>query len=823
MTFRWDQLKMMWRGIVKRGDARMRALYRRGVNKFIYSWNLPVLMLGFLLGRALILDVMAPFAVPYLAVVYQLSHRHWKGTALALAAGATTVSTIHGLWMTGMLLLLLIVQKVFYWSGLKQLNHLPFAVLITMGGGYLVRLWQGNWTAYEGILAGIDVMLGFVLTLVFIQAVPALTAMRKPYVLRNEEIVCMVILIGSAITGLLDWTIGDLSVAHMVSRLLIMTLALSGGGLLGATIGVVMGVVLSLSDPQSIQQISILAFAGLLAGLLREGKRFGVAFGFLLGTSILAFYDGGIQEMGVSLMETGIAIALFLILPGSFLRWLSRFVPGTEENNALQQSYARRLREITAAKVEQFSELFAELSRSFQADPNGLRREEESHMNQFISNVMEKSCGQCRLYRQCWEKNFLKSYQGMSDLMTLVELKGPEAKIRPPRSWTEHCIQPEKVLSLIREGYAFYEQDLLWRDRLRQTRHLVSDQLDGLSEVMTDLSRQIRQETQTMTVQEEQIHQALEELGLSIQRVEVLDLEEGKVEIEITLPHNDALDECRKLVAPLLTEILGEPIAVHRKEVQGRTSGSVVTLGSAQRFEVRTGVAGAAKGGQWLSGDSYCYMNMGGGKYAIAISDGMGNGHRAQQESHAALQLLRRLLTAGMNEEKAVQTVNAILGLRSTDEMFATIDLAMIDLNTAKARFLKIGSTPGWIKRGEEVIMLAAENPPVGILKEVEVEPVESQLAPGDLLIMVTDGIYDAPKHTANKEAYMKRLVSEIDTQDPQAFADLLLEKVIRQHNGQIDDDMTVIVAKVERYTPEWATIRMPGMPHIQRPQVAGL
>ena len=268
----------------------------------------------------------------------------------------------------------------------------------------------------------------------------------------------------------------------------------------------------------------------------------------------------------------------------------------------------------------------------------------------------------------------------------------------------------------------------------------MSDQLDGLSEVMTDLSRQIRQETQTMTVQEEQIHQALEELGLSIQRVEVLDLEEGKVEIEITLPHNDALDECRKLVAPLLTEILGEPIAVHRKEVQGRTSGSVVTLGSAQRFEVRTGVAGAAKGGQWLSGDSYCYMNMGGGKYAIAISDGMGNGHRAQQESHAALQLLRRLLTAGMNEEKAVQTVNAILGLRSTDEMFATIDLAMIDLNTAKARFLKIGSTPGWIKRGEEVIMLAAENPPVGILKEVEVEPVESQLAPGDLLIMVTDG-----------------------------------------------------------------------------------
>ena len=387
----------------------------------------------------------------------------------------------------------------------------------------------------------------------------------------------------------------------------------------------------------------------------------------------------------------------------------------------------------------------------------------------------------------------------------------------------EHCIKADKVLSLIREGYAFYEQDYLWRERLRKTRQLVSDQLEGLSEVMTDLSRQIRHETQTMTVQEEQIHQALEELGLSIQRVEVIDLEEGRVEIEITLPHTDALDECRKLVAPLLTDILGEPIAVNRKEVQGRTSGTVVTLGSAQRFEVQTGVAGAAKGGEWLSGDSYCYMNMGGGKYAVAISDGMGNGQRAQQESHAALQLLQRLLTAGMNEQKAVQTVNAILGLRSTDEMFATIDLAMVDLNTAHARFLKIGSTPGWIKRGNEVIMLSAGNPPIGILKEVDVEPVEKQLLPGDLLILVTDGIYDAPQYTTNKEAYMKRLVSEIDTRDPQAFADLLLERVIRQHDGQIYDDMTVIVAKVDRYRPEWATIRMPGMPQVQRPQVAGL
>ncbi|CAM5396089.1 hypothetical protein BSAF29S_02616 [Bacillus safensis subsp. safensis] len=40
-------------------------------------------------------------------------------------------------------------------------------------------------------------------------------------------------------------------------------------------------------------------------------------------------------------------------------------------------------------------------------------------------------------------------------------------------------------------------------------------------------------------------------------------------------------------------------------------------------------MAHAAKGGGLVSGDSYSMMELGAGKYAAAISDGMGNGARA--------------------------------------------------------------------------------------------------------------------------------------------------------------------------------------------------
>ncbi|MFC4075523.1 stage II sporulation protein E [Salinithrix halophila] len=795
---------------------------KRVANRVV-SWNLPVLIMGFLLGRAMILDTISPFAVAYMGVVMHLSRRQWPLAMVALVLGASTLGAAQAAWICGVLLWLLVVQKVFFWLKRGQLNFAPFVVLVTSTGAHLLKLYLGGWSSYGGMMAGVDILLSFILTFIFVQSLPLFTVRRKKFSLRHEEIICLVILAGSVVTGTLGWTVAGMSVVNVVSRYLIMLLALAGGGMLGASVGVVTGMILSLSDSGAYAQISLLAFAGLLAGLFREGKRWGVAIGFMLGTSILALYGAGTAEVWTSLRESVFGMLLFLLTPKTLLETMGRFIPGTMENETAQQEYVRRLRDVTAAKVDQFNELFSELARSFREDANRTARRDENHMNRFIDEVAERSCKSCHLYRQCWEKNFVSTYNGMTDLMAFVEMNGADKPLKVPRSWSDQCIKGEKVLDLVREEYVSYEQTMVWQERLKETRRLVSDQLDGAANVMSELAEEIRNETQVMAAQEEQIHQSLEDLGLSIQRVEVINLEEGKVEIEVTMPHKDGLDECRKLVAPLLTEIVGEPIAVQRKVVQGRASGAVVTLGSAQRFEIWTGTAGAAKGGQWLSGDSYCYMNVGTGKYAVALSDGMGNGTRAQEESSAALSLLKRLLQAGMDEEKAVETINSILSLRSTDEMFATIDLAMVDLNSAQSRFLKIGSTPGFVKRGKEVMTVSAGNPPLGILREIEVESVDMQLMPGDLLIMVTDGIYDAPRFSSNKEEHMKRLIAGIDTKDPQGFADCLLEKVVRHHGGEIDDDMTVIAARVERHVPEWATIRLPGMSRLTRKHVAGL
>src|SRR5699024_6537748 len=108
---------------------------------------------------------------------------------------------------------------------------------------------------------------------------------------------------------------------------------------------------------------------------------------------------------------------------------------------------------------------------------------------------------------------------------------------------------------------------------------------------------------------------------------------------------------------------------------------SFLAFGSAKQYVVETGVASAAKGGGIISGDSYVTMELGAGKYAMAISDGMGNGERAQEESRETLRLLQQILQTGIPERVAIKTINSILSLRTTDEMFATLDLAMVNLH----------------------------------------------------------------------------------------------------------------------------------------------
>ncbi|MBM7650290.1 stage II sporulation protein E [Bacillus ectoiniformans] len=794
----------------------------KGVKQFSYHaqvWLIEkgflLLLIGFLLGRALILSHLTPFALPFFAAVFMLKRDHAPLALVGLLAGALTLSLDQITYSFVTIFIFLISYRLLKNFHKEDVVSLPFYVFFTVlavKSGFAYFQGSGVLAAYDLLMGVVEASLAFVLTLIFMQSIPFLSLNKRIKSLKNEEIISLVIMLASITSGTIGWTVYGLSMEHIFSRYLVLIFAFISGAAVGSTVGVVTGLIFSLANVASFYQMSLLAFSGLLGGLLKEWKRAGAAAGLLVATLLAGMYGESGVPLTLTLYESIAAIILLFLTPKLLTDKLAKLIPGTVEHSSEQQQYLRKIRDVTASRVEQFSEVFDALSNSFsQYNVDILEDYEERELDMFLSHVTEKTCQTCFKKEQCWANNFNQTYHLMKDV--LYELDDGKGELSPKlkKDLDKHCYRPKKVEEAITQQLTYYQANQKLKKQVYDSRKLVAEQLRGVSEVMSDFADEIQRERENHHNQEEQIFEAIESYGMEIEQIDIYNLQKGSIDIDMTIPYsNTRHGECQKLIAPMLSDILLDNVIVHKEECSGGPAGVCqVTFRSAKAFVVETGAAHAAKGGGLVSGDSYSTIELGAGKYAVAISDGMGNGERAHYESHETLSLLQQILKSGIEEKVAIKSVNSILSLRTTDEIFSTLDLVIIDLQDAAANFLKVGSTPSFIKRGNKIIKVEASNLPIGILQEFEVDVVTEQLKSGDLIIMMSDGVFEGPRNIENTDLWMKRKISELETEDPQMVADLLMEEVIRTRSGEIEDDMTVVVAKVEHNLPKWASIPM--------------
>lgn len=783
--------------------------WQKALHKFVvriaFRTDLFFLVAGFLLGRAVILNTLTPFTVPFFAMVFWLHRKKRWMASLFAVAGACTVNLEQGFFSLLALLFLAFTRQLLLKRAAQESKWLPAIVFFTCAGVRLLcqAAFQLTLSGTDVLTAAAEASLAFLVTLIFMQSVPLLSAKTNHKLFKNEEIICFIILLSSILAGTIGWHAMGLSVDHILARYVLLLFAYAGGAAIGSTVGVVVGLILGLASISSLYQMSLLAFSGVLGGLLKEAGKLGVAAGLMIATLLIGLYGDGYTALGGQVLDSLAAVLLLIATPKTWIQRLASFIPGTGEYHKEQQQYIRKLRDVTVSRIEQFSGLFQTLAKSF----NPPAESEGIEDDLFLSRVTAQSCQKCFKKQNCWVKNINQTQRLMLDLKNQYKQgdKYKDAKLRI--AWQSHCAKPQQTLELIERERNIAEIQEKMNQKVKESRRLVADQLHGVSQVMGDFASEMKRERGLHDLQEEMILAKLNAVGLRVESVEIYNLEAGAIDIEIILP-TDCYGASEKVIAPLLSDILGESIVVKKKETADTPGDpSRVVFVSARTYDIDTGVATAARGGGFISGDNYSLFDIGTGKYALAISDGMGNGERADAESRETLQLLSKVLKSGIPETLAIKSINSILSLRTREEIFATLDLALIDLQSAESTFLKIGSNPSFIKRGNHVIMQDGGNLPIGMIEDFDVDVQSKQLKSGDLLIMMSDGLFDAPKGVENKEAWVKRKILELETDDPQEIADLLLEEVIRIAGGSIEDDMTVIVAKVHHHLPEWSSI----------------
>lgn len=212
-------------------------------------------------------------------------------------------------------------------------------------------------------------------------------------------------------------------------------------------------------------------------------------------------------------------------------------------------------------------------------------------------------------------------------------------------------------------------------------------------------------------------------------------------------------------------------------------------------LDFSAGVAKRPRRGGAVSGDSDLRSDLSDHRVVFGLSDGMGAGSRAAWESGTAMALMEQLLKAGFSQPLAVRAVNTTLMLRAVDDHFATLDLVVINRVAATAEFVKVAAAPTFVCRGRRVEVIRSQSLPVGIVPDVRFEPVARAIEPGDVIVMVTDGVLEHGEDPA--EVRLERLLKEIasDFTDATAMAETILSYMLGgTENGR--DDAAVMVVR---------------------------
>lgn len=261
----------------------------------------------------------------------------------------------------------------------------------------------------------------------------------------------------------------------------------------------------------------------------------------------------------------------------------------------------------------------------------------------------------------------------------------------------------------------------------------------------------------------------------------------GKMEVMLLKP--EALAPAT--LVRLVSSACGVPM---RSCARDGLLGTQAVFEQAPAMTLDVGAAVRSRSGEDVAGDSYVSRALPGGRHVLALSDGMGSGVSARQESHAALSLMIESLRAGYTRTQAIDVVNALMLMCTGREMYATMDLCVCDLHSGETAFEKLGACASYIMRDGEVRTIGADTLPVGVLPDVESRSFRMTMQAGDVIIMMTDGVRDA---YPGGETALREDIAKLAWLHPQIIGEKLIARAVSA--GEVDDDMAVLCARISK------------------------
>ena len=347
-----------------------------------------------------------------------------------------------------------------------------------------------------------------------------------------------------------------------------------------------------------------------------------------------------------------------------------------------------------------------------------------------------------------------------------------------------------QMLRVINMSYKISKSKFVWQKKLEENKKNMQTQLNSVSKAISNLAQDIEKEIsdeEKFDIEKRKIIELLKQKSIQVEEISIKRKDRFLVEIYLDI----SSDKDTKTIEKILTDILGEKIVFNEEA----SLGNRLNFLSDDKFAMAIGIAETAKSKSSISGDNILNIRLKDGKYLVAISDGMGSGKEANISSGQALKMLENLLLSGFDKDATIELINTSL-ISKNEEIFATLDIAIIDLYKGNIEFIKVGACPTYIKNGKKVQILKANTMPAGIINHKNMQIMDKDIEQGDIMLMCSDGILDSNIEYRNKELWVKYILEDIETTNTKKIADLILNEAIDNNFGVAKDDMSLIVCK---------------------------
>jgi stage II sporulation protein E len=748
------------------------------------------------ISRVLLVNFIAPFGIAFLiAVVIYGEEKVPLVTACGSLIGYATLYSNLKEMPSYMMLVALITLTGYIAKGVgrkKQLLIL-FAVLFVEITVYKLLISQLT-ISVASFTAFFEAVCIFPLYFIINYSIICFKDLKTKHLFTNEEVISMAVTVSLVISGTWGAAVYGVSLRNILALLFVLTVSYVKGSTVGAASGVAMGVIVGICSTNLPLFVSVYGFCGLVGGLFMESGKLLTGFAYAAAFFIVNIYSNIPGHFKV--IEILITIAVFYILPNKLYRRLMLELDFNKKQDSISGNYVDKIKGILVNRLDSFTDVLTNMSTILENLAENDKLVMKSKSSALIENLADRVCSNCNMNSMCWKRENYYTYNAFGELIQNYQ----EKKLGMPEELERKCIKRTALMKNTEDIVNNYIISEMWRKRLSEGRELLSNQISNMATSVSEIIEEFNANIKINVEAENSIRRILDRNRIKYTDVFCLDNKNDRLIVKLRMEACGGTQTCIKDILPLISEVLHKNMCVSDDgcNIDIKDNNCTITFEEAPKFHVGSHARKLCKDGESFSGDSYSFSKLSDGTYMTIISDGMGSGPQAEQESNAAVELIEKFAHTGFNKITAINTVNSIMTLKfSADEKFSTVDFSSIDLYNGEAEFMKVGAVASFIKSGSKVEVIKSKTLPMGVLDKVDIDIIKKKVKNGDIVVMLTDGILDYNNETAGRVDWVVDYLEKTSCSNPKDLADEIIEKAQELSGGKVKDDMTVVVSKV--------------------------